>query len=50
MQLRELYDIFHMKQTIKEPTRVTLDSSILIGHIATTNCNNITRGGYRGLH
>ena len=34
-----------MKQIIKEPTRVTLDSSTLIDHKATTNCNNITESG-----
>ena len=41
MQLHELYDLFGMTQLIKEPTRVTLDSSTLIDHIATTDCNNI---------
>ena len=30
---------------IKEPIRVMLDSSTLIDHIATTNCNNITESG-----
>ena len=45
LQLRELYDLFDMKQIIKEPTRVTLDSSTLIDHIATTHCNNITESG-----
>ena len=45
VQLRELYDLFDMKQIIKEPTRVTLDSSTLIDHIATTSCNNITESG-----
>ena len=45
VQLRELYELFYMKQIIKEPTRVTLDSSNLIDHIATTNCNNITKSG-----
>ena len=45
VQLRELYELFDMKQIIKEPTRVTLDSSTLIDHIATTNCNNITESG-----
>ena len=45
LQLRELYDLFDMKQIIKEPTRVTLNSSTLIDHIATTHCNNITESG-----
>ena len=45
MQLLELYDLFDMKQIIKEPTRVRLDSSTLIDHIITTNCSNITESG-----
>ena len=45
MQLHDLYDLFGMTQLIKEPTRVTLDSSTLIDHIATTNCNNIAESG-----
>ena len=45
VQLPELYDLFGMTQLIKEPTRVTLDSSTLIDHIATTNCNNIAESG-----
>ena len=45
MQLRELYDLFDTKQIIKVPTRVTLDRSTLIDHIATTNRNNITESG-----
>ena len=34
-----------MTQIIEEPTRVTLDGSTLIDHIATTNCNNIVESG-----
>ena len=45
MQLRDLYDLFGMTQFIKKSTRVTLDSSTLIDHIATTNCNNIAESG-----
>ena len=45
MKLRELYDLFGMTQIIEEPTRVTLDGSTLIYHIATTNCNNIVESG-----
>ena len=45
MLLRELCDLFDMKQIIKEPTRITLDSSTLTYHIAITNCNNITESG-----
>ena len=43
--LRELYDIFGMSQIINEPTRVTIDTSTLIDHIATTNLINIADSG-----
>ena len=45
VQLHELYELFGMTQLIKEPTRVTLDSSTLIDHIAITNCNKIAEIG-----
>ena len=45
VQLRDLYDLVGMTQLIKKSTRVTLDSSTLIDHIATTNCNNIADSG-----
>ena len=35
--LHELYDLFGMSQVIKEHTRVTIETSTLIDHIATTN-------------
>ena len=35
--LRELYDLFDMGQVINEATRVTIGTSTLIDHIATTN-------------
>ena len=45
VRLRELYDLFGMKQVVSDPTRVTLESSTLIDHIATANCNNIIESG-----
>ena len=43
--LRELYDLFGMSQVIKEHTRVTVETSTLIDHIATTNQSNIADSG-----
>ena len=43
--LKELYDLFGLKQIIEEPTRVTLVTSTLIGHISTSNINNISESG-----
>ena len=45
VQIRDLYDVFGMAPLIKKSTRVTLDSSTLIDHIATTNCNRIVESG-----
>ena len=39
--LLNLYQLFSLKQIIKEPTRVTLTTSTLIDHIATTCTDNI---------
>ena len=36
-----LYELFSFKQLIKEPTRVTLTTSSVIDHIATTYARNI---------
>ena len=36
-----LYEVFSFNQLIKEPTRVTLDTSSIIDHIATTRARNI---------
>ena len=41
----ELYDLFGMSQVIKEHTRVTIETSTLIDHIATTNQANIADSG-----
>ena len=45
VKLCELYDLFGMTQMIQEPTRVTLDGSTMIDHIATSDCNNIVESG-----
>ena len=41
----KLYELFSLKQLIREPTRVTLNSSTIIDHIATTCVGNITKLG-----
>ena len=43
--LLNLYRPFSLKQIIKEPTRVTLTTSALIDHIATTFTDNIVDSG-----
>ena len=43
--LHEIYDLFGLKQLIKEPTRITLHSSSLIDHIATSEYRNIVESG-----
>ena len=43
--LHELYDLFGMSQVIKEHSRVTIETSTLIDHIATTNQTNIADSG-----
>ena len=40
-----LYELFSLKQLIEEPTRVTLTSSSIIDHIATTSARNIVESG-----
>ena len=40
-----LYELFNLNQLIKEPTRVTLDTSTIIDHIATTCVRNIIKSG-----
>ena len=42
-----MYDLFSFKQLIQEPTRVSLTTSSLIDHIATTCPNNIVDSGVR---
>ena len=39
--ISSLYELFSLKQLIEEPTRVTLTSSSMIDHIATTSARNI---------
>ena len=40
-----LYELFSFNQLIKEPTRVTLDTSSIIDHIATTCARNTITSG-----
>ena len=40
-----LYELFSLNQLIEEPTRVTLTSSSIIDHIATTSARNIIESG-----
>ena len=44
--MSEVYDLFSFKQLIQEPTRVSLTTSKLFGHIATTSLENIVDSGY----
>ena len=41
----DLYGLFGLAQRIEEPTRVTLDSSTTIDHIATSSPRNILKSG-----
>ena len=43
--LCDVYGLFGFKQLICEPTRVTLTTSSIIDHIATTNARNIMGSG-----
>ena len=41
----DLYELFTFKQLIEEPTRVTLNTSSIIDHVATTCAGNIVSSG-----
>ena len=41
----DLYELFSFKQLIEEPIRVTLTTSSIIDHIATTSARNIVKSG-----
>ena len=43
--IRDLYQLFSLKQIISEPTRVALTSSTLIDHTSTTCVDNFTASG-----
>ena len=43
--LSNVYELFSLKQIIKEPTRVTLNTSKIIDHIACTSTQNILKSG-----
>ena len=40
-----MYELFSLKQLIKEPTRVTMDTSTIVDHVATTHPQNILKSG-----
>ena len=41
----DLYELFSFKQLVEEPTRVTLTTSSIIDHVATTCARNILKSG-----
>ena len=41
----DLYELFSFKQLVEEPTRVTVTTSSIIDHIATTCARNIVKSG-----
>ena len=41
----DLYELFSFKQLVEEPTRVTLATSSIIDHVATTCARNILNSG-----
>ena len=43
--ISSLYELFSLKQLIEEPTRVTLTTSSMIDHVATTSARNIIESG-----
>ena len=43
--IKDIYATYGLKQLIKEPTRVTVQSSTLIDHIAVSNADNIVESG-----
>ena len=45
VHLAEIYDLLGLTQIIREPTRVTLNSSTLIDHIATNKPENVVASG-----
>ena len=47
--LLDLYELFSFKQLIEEPTRVTLTTSSIIDHLATTCARNIVRSGVQEI-
>ena len=48
-QLKLTFKTHHLTQLIKEPTRVTIDSSTLLDLIASNNPRNISRSGVIAL-
>ena len=48
-QLKLTFKMHHLTQLVKEPTRVTIDSSMLLDLIASNNPRNISRSGIIAL-
>ena len=44
-RIQKLYELFSLQQIIKEPTRVTITTSTLIDHIATSCKDNVLEAG-----
>ena len=44
-RIKDIYAAYDLKQLINEPTRVTVQSSTLIDHIAVSNTSNIKESG-----
>ena len=44
-RIQKLFEVFSLQQIIKEPTRVTITTSILIDHIATSCIDNFLEAG-----
>ena len=44
-KLYSLYELYQLSQLIKEPTRITIKSSSLIGHVVTNTPEKISQSG-----
>ena len=47
--MKNIYDLFSLKQLIEDPTRVTMGTSIITDHIATTHPQNILKSGVQKI-
>ena len=47
--ISSLYELFSLKQLVEEPTRVTLTTSSLIDHVATTSARFIIEAGVHNV-
>ena len=48
-RIQKLYELFSLQQIIKEPTRVTITTSTLIDHIATSCIDNFLKAGVHNI-